>query len=87
MGLRRYTSGFETISREVCCSRTVLIPGCGAGYGVQAFHTAGYHVTAIDFSPAAIDQAGKMLGPLADKVVLGDFFTYGLRTAPLRSHL
>jgi SAM-dependent methyltransferase len=55
----------------------VLIPGCGAGYEVQAFHAAGYNVTAIDFSLAALDQAGKVLGPLAEKVILGDFFTYG----------
>ena len=55
---------------------SVLIPGCGAGYEVQAFHAAGYNVTAIDFSPAAVDQAGKVLGPLAEKVILGDFFTY-----------
>jgi SAM-dependent methyltransferase len=54
----------------------VLIPGCGAGYEVQAFHAAGYNVTAIDFSRAALDQAGKVLGPLAEKVILGDFFTY-----------
>ena len=55
---------------------SVLIPGCGAGYEVQAFHKAGYNVTAIDFSPAAVDQARKVLGPLAENVILGDFFTY-----------
>ncbi len=54
----------------------VLIPGCGSGYEVQAFHEAGYDVTAIDFSPAAIDQAKRVLGVLAGKVIFGDFFTY-----------
>jgi hypothetical protein len=54
----------------------VLIPGCGSGYEIQAFHTAGYDVTAIDFSPAALDQAKRVLGALAEKVVFGDFFTY-----------
>jgi SAM-dependent methyltransferase len=54
----------------------VLIPGCGSGYEVQAFHEAGYDVTAIDFSPAAVDQARKVLGALAKKVILGDFFTH-----------
>jgi SAM-dependent methyltransferase len=54
----------------------VLIPGCGYGYEVQAFHTAGYDVTAIDFSSAAIDQAKSVLGALAEKVIFGDFFTY-----------
>jgi SAM-dependent methyltransferase len=54
----------------------VLIPGCGSGYEVQAFHTAGYDVTAIDFSPAAVDQAKRVLGFLAERVIFGDFFTY-----------
>jgi SAM-dependent methyltransferase len=54
----------------------VLIPGCGSGYEVQAFHAAGYDVTAIDFSPAAIDQAERFLGVLAERVILGDFFTH-----------
>ena len=42
----------------------VLIPGCGSGYEVQAFHEAGFAVTAIDFSSAAIERAGRLLGPL-----------------------
>ena len=54
----------------------VLIPGCGSGYEVQAFHTAGYDVTGIDFSPAAVDQAKRVLGTLAERVILGDFFTH-----------
>src|ERR1043166_6205854 len=54
----------------------VLIPGCGSGYEVQAFHGAGYDVTAIDFSPAAVERAKKVLGVLAERVILGDFFTY-----------
>jgi SAM-dependent methyltransferase len=56
-------------------SGKVLIPGCGSGYEVQAFHEAGYDVTAIDFSPAAVDQAKKVLDILAERVTLGDFFT------------
>jgi len=55
---------------------TVLIPGCGSGYEVQAFHAAGYDVSAIDFSPAAVNQAKRVLGELAERVILGDFFTY-----------
>src|SRR5207244_9666314 len=56
----------------------VLIPGCGSGYEVQAFHEAGYDVTAIDFSPAAIDQAKRVLGAVAERVISGDFFTHDL---------
>jgi len=54
----------------------VLVPGCGSGYEVQAFHVAGYDVSAIDFSPAAVEQAKRVLGPLAERVILGDFFTH-----------
>ena len=54
----------------------VLIPGCGSGYEVQLFHAAGYDVSAMDFSPAAIAQAKRVLGVLAERVVLGDFFSY-----------
>jgi SAM-dependent methyltransferase len=54
----------------------VLIPGCGSGYEVQAFHEGGYDVTAIDFSPAAVDQAKRVLGILAARVIFGDFFTH-----------
>ena len=54
----------------------ILIPGCGSGYEIQAFHAAGYDVSAIDFSPAAVEQAKRMLGFLAERVVLGDFFAH-----------
>ena len=54
----------------------VLIPGCGSGYEVQAFHAANDDVTAIDFSPGAVDQAKRVLGSLAERVILGDFFTH-----------
>jgi SAM-dependent methyltransferase len=54
----------------------ILIPGCGSGYEVEAFPAAGHDVTAIDFSPVAVEQAKKVLGSLAARVVLGDFFTY-----------
>lgn len=55
---------------------SVLIPGCGSGYEIQAFHAAGYDVSAIDFSPAAIVQAKRVLGELAQRVIEGDFFSY-----------
>jgi trans-aconitate methyltransferase len=57
-------------------SRSVLVPGCGSGYEVTAFHEAGFDVTALDFSPAAVEQARGILGRLSDAVVLGDFFTH-----------
>jgi len=47
-----------------------------SGYEVQAFHVAGYDVSAIDFSPAAVDRAKRLLGHLAERVILRDFFTH-----------
>ncbi|HZS18725.1 MAG TPA: methyltransferase domain-containing protein [Candidatus Udaeobacter sp.] len=55
---------------------SVLIPGCGTGYEVRAFHEAGWKVTAIDFSPVATERARASLGGLASRVIHGDFFTH-----------
>ena len=54
----------------------VLIPGCGSGYEVQAFHEAGHDVTAIDFSGPAVTHAREVLGPLGEKVMQGNFFKH-----------
>ncbi|OGB27782.1 MAG: SAM-dependent methyltransferase [Burkholderiales bacterium RIFCSPLOWO2_02_FULL_57_36] len=53
-----------------------LIPGCGVGYEVAYLSEAGWDVTAIDFSPAAVAAAQAMLGPWASRVVEADFFTF-----------
>jgi SAM-dependent methyltransferase len=52
----------------------VLIPGCGSGYEVGAFAAAGHDVLAVDFAPAAVERAQAILGPLANRVRLADFF-------------
>ena len=54
----------------------VLIPGCGTGYEVRAFHEAGHEVTAIEFSAPAVAHAREVLGPLGDKVIHGNFFKH-----------
>ena len=59
---------------------SVLIPGCGAGYEVRAFHDAAWKVTAIDFSPVAVERARCELGALAKCVAQGDFFTHNFGT-------
>ena len=56
----------------------VLIPGCGTGYEIRAFDEAGFDVTALDFSAAAVQTAKQHLGPLCDRVIHGDFFTHAL---------
>ena len=54
----------------------VLIPGCGSGYEVRAFHEAGHDVTAIEFSAPAVAHAREVLGPLGEKVIHGNFFKH-----------
>jgi SAM-dependent methyltransferase len=61
--------------------RRVLIPGCGSGYEVRAFTEAGHEVLAVDFAPAAVERAQKILGPLSGRVRLADFFEDGLGAA------
>ena len=53
-----------------------LIPGCGTGYEVACLSEAGWNVTAIDFSGAAVEAARKTLGPWAERVVQADFFEF-----------
>ncbi len=57
----------------------VLIPGCGSGYEVRAFHEAGHEVTAIEFSTPAVARARGVLGSLGRKVIHGDFFKHDFR--------
>ncbi|HEX2530479.1 MAG TPA: methyltransferase domain-containing protein [Burkholderiaceae bacterium] len=56
--------------------RVALIPGCGSGYEVTFLSEAGWQVTAIDFSAAAVRSAENKLGPWAKRVVQADFFTF-----------
>src|SRR3954451_9826836 len=60
-------------------SGRVLIPGCGSGYEIEAFASAGWDVIGIDFSTVAIARARSLLGRLADKVYEGDFFNHPFR--------
>ncbi len=53
-----------------------LIPGCGTGYEVACLSEAGWDVTAIDFSAAAVEAARKKLGPWGQRVVQADFFSF-----------
>ncbi|MFC5472854.1 methyltransferase [Paraherbaspirillum soli] len=53
-----------------------LIPGCGTGYEVAYMSEAGWDVTAIDFSAAAVSAAQAVLGRWAGRVLQADFFTF-----------
>lgn len=56
--------------------RTTLIPGCGAAHELALLAGAGWDVTAIDFSPAAVATGKVAAGPFADRVVQADFFSW-----------
>lgn len=64
------------LTRTGLAPARVLIPGCGSGYEVQAFHKAGYDVEAIDFSHPAVAHAREVLGPLGDRIIHGNFFKH-----------
>lgn len=53
-----------------------LIPGCGSGWEAAHLAAADWPVTALDFSPVAVDKAREILGDAAVDLVCGDFFTY-----------
>jgi len=56
--------------------RTALIPGCGNGYELAYLADAGWDATAIDFSPAAVQGARRLVGQWAARVVEADFFAW-----------
>ena len=59
---------------------TVLVPGCGTDHEVlHFFRTAGFEVTAIDFSTVAVGQIKKALGNFDGKIIRGDFFKFDLQ--------
>lgn len=64
--------------RKAPTSGSVLLPGCGSGYEVKAFHEFGRRPLAIDFSPAAVHRARDVLGLLAPAVREADFFAGSL---------
>jgi SAM-dependent methyltransferase len=54
--------------------RRVLVPGCGSAWDVRCFAEHGWDVLGIDFSPLAIEEARRILGPHAGRVREADFF-------------
>lgn len=64
----------STYLQQTSFKGSALIPGCGFGHEVRAFHEAAWEILAIDFSPAAVAQAKQKLGSLAPLVREADFF-------------
>ena len=59
-----------------------LIPGCGSGWEAARLAAAGWPVTALDFSPAAVARAREVLAGHAVELVCADFFSYAPATPP-----
>ena len=53
-----------------------LIPGCGSAWEAAHLAELGWPVTALDFSPIAIEKAREVLGDSPVKLVCADFFTF-----------
>lgn len=60
-----------------------LIPGCGSAWEAAHLAERGWPVTALDFSPAAVDRARQVLGKATVDLVCADFFTF-VPAAPYR---
>lgn len=72
-----------SLIRSLETGRNILVPGCGQDFRtIDAFRCAGHRVTAIDFSPIAVESTRKALPELSDHIVLGDFFKHDFKTAP-----
>ena len=65
------------VARELSPKR-VLIPGCGSAHEARLFLQHDWQVEAIDFSPAAVAHAKKVLGPPGATVREADFFGHDL---------
>ncbi len=53
-----------------------LIPGCGSAWEAGHLAAAGWPVTALDFSPVAVDAARDVLGASTVNLVCADFFSH-----------
>ena len=71
----------DAFIRSLDSGLNILIPGCGEDHKtIAAFDRAGHRVTAIDFSPVALERTKKALPQLGDRIILGDFFRHELGT-------
>ena len=72
----RVPGALERFTARQAARGTVLVPGCGTGYEVRHLAQAGFRVTAIDFSEAALEAARRELGPLSHLLRRADFFGF-----------
>ena len=74
-GLREFAARYE-LSAGTPPPRT-LIPGCGSAHDAALLDARGWRVTALDFSPAAVEAARQTLsGAWRGELRCADFFTF-----------
>lgn len=59
---------------------STLIPGCGSAWEAAYLAEKGWPVTALDFSPTAIDAARQVLDGAAVDLMCADFFNFPVAT-------
>lgn len=72
-GVPQQLQSFVQQAAQPLCT---LIPGCGNGYEAALLAQAGWDVTAIDFSHAAVQSARAAIAPWGSHVIEADFFSY-----------
>ena len=65
----------DFIARQPAPCQT-LIPGCGSAWEARHLAEHAWPVTALDFSPVAVDAARAVLGDVAVDLVCDDFFSF-----------
>ena len=69
----------DFIARQPAPENT-LIPCCGSAWEAAYLAEKGWPVTALDFSPTAIDTARQVLGNAAVNLLCADFFNFAVGT-------
>ena len=72
----RVPADFAAFAARQPAPLTTLIPGCGSGWEAAYLAENGWPVTALDFSPVAVEKARAVLGAAAVDLVCADFFTF-----------
>ena len=74
-------AAFERFVAQQPVPLATLVPGCGSAWEAARLAALGWPVTALDFSPRAVEAARRVLRDAAVDLVCDDFFTF----APARS--
>lgn len=79
--LREFASRYATSAKYTPGGLRVLIPGCGSAWDAAFLDSAGWDVTALDFSAAAVETARSTLGGnWRGTLLCADFFNFAVAT-------